>query len=168
MAKFMCMTQASPASARRDVPGPTANDLRIADLVHAAASTVAPRRVDRGTAGRFGDRKVFVSDLWDAMVRIDATQGGFLTEGCGLGDLKAWLLCAMRLMDAAGAPLVLLSRADLVAAMDPASIARSEIDGGGCRFHFLVDRQAAPEDYLPRRSARVPTFSARPTHVSCA
>jgi len=162
------MTQASAASARCDVPGPTAHDLRIADLVHAAASTVAPRRIGGRAAGRFGDRKVFISDLWNEMVRLDATEGGFRTQGCDIGDLKAWLLRAMRLTDAAGAPLVLLSRADLVAAMDPASVARSEIDGGGCRFHFLVDRQAAPEDYLPRRSARVPTFSARPTHVSCA
>jgi len=162
------MTQANLTGAQCDAFGPTHNDLRIAALVHAAASTVAPRRVDRGAAGRFGDRKVFISDLWDAMVRIDATQGGFLTEGCGLGDLKAWLLCAMRLMDAAGAPLVLLSRADLVAAMDPASVARSEIDGGGCRFHFLIDRHAAPDQYLPRRPAYAPTVASRSNHVARA
>jgi hypothetical protein len=146
----------------------TDHDLRIATLVHAAAATVKARVVNGGAAGRFGDRKVFVADLWDAMIGLDATEGGFRTQGCDIGDLKTWLLRAMRLTDAAGAPLVLLSRADLVAAMDSSSVARSEIDGGSFRFHFVIDRLAAPEDYLPRRSARVPTFSARPAHAPCA
>jgi hypothetical protein len=168
MIRFMRMTQASPASARGDVPSPTANDLRIADLVHAAASTVAPRRVDGRAAGRFGERKVFIDDLWNAMLRLDASEGGFRTQGCDIGDLKAWLLRAMRLTDAADAPLVLLSRADLVAAMDPASVARSEIDGGGCRFHFLVDCQAAPEQYVPPRRAFTPIASSWSAHVARA
>src|SRR6266481_2070176 len=118
---LMCMTQTDCTGAL----DATDHDLRIATLVHAAAATVKPRVINGGAAGRFGDRKVFIADLWDAMVRLDASEGGFRTQGCDIGDLKAWLLYAMRLMDAAGAPLVLLSRADLVAAMDPASVARS-------------------------------------------
>jgi len=152
------MMQSNPTEARFDARGPVTTDLLIADLVHAAAASVAPVKIAGRAAGRFG-RKVFIADLWDAMVRVDTARAGSLTEGCDLGSLKAWLLRAMRLTDGTGAPLVLLARADLVAAMDHATVRRSETCGDGCCFHFVIDRHAAPEEYLPRRSPRPSAYA---------
>jgi len=114
---------------------PTHNDLEITSLVHRALSAVRD-------AGRFGDRKVFIASLWTTMLAIEAATGGTLTEGCTIAHFKAWLLGAMRLtIDGiqGGAPLVVLCRADLVAAMDPALVAASETLANGASFHFVVD-----------------------------
>lgn len=72
-------------------------------------------------AGRFGDRKVFIASLWTQMLGIEAQTGGIiLTDGATIEHLKAWFLRARLLTRDGtedGARLVLLCRADLVAAM---------------------------------------------------
>ncbi|TMQ11239.1 MAG: hypothetical protein E6J90_22500 [Deltaproteobacteria bacterium] len=87
------------------------------EVVRAAAAT---------TEGWFGDRKVFVSAVWDQLRREPRW------SGLALAEFKARLLAAHR----AGA--LTLARADLVAAMDPALVAASEIAADGASFHFLV------------------------------
>jgi len=76
--------------------------------------------------GRFGDRKVFVSALWD---RVGAELG------MSLAEFKAWLVAQHR------AGTLRLARADLVAAMDPKLVASSEIRIPGAEFHFVVDSE---------------------------
>ena len=73
-----------------------------------------------GTASGYGDNKVFVSEVY----RI----GGFEMS---LDAFKTQLLAAQR------AGLVSLSRADLVEAMDPALVAKSEVRYLGAAFHFV-------------------------------
>ncbi len=77
-------------------------------------------------SGRFGDRKVFVSALWDRV-------GEEL--GMSLAEFKLWLVAQHR------AGTLRLARADLVAAMDPELVARSEIRVQGAEFHFVVDSE---------------------------
>jgi hypothetical protein len=81
--------------------------------------------------GWFGDRKVFVSAVWDQL-RKDPQW-----VELGLAGFKAQLLAAHR------AGELSLARADLVAAMDPALVAASEIIADGASFHFLVQERAA-------------------------
>ncbi|HEX3478152.1 MAG TPA: hypothetical protein VHT91_24190 [Kofleriaceae bacterium] len=101
---------------REDAPAPFAEAvLRAADAV-----------VD----GWFGDRKVFVSAVWDQLRRDPRW------AGLGLAGFKAELVAAHR----AGA--LTLARADLVAAMDPAQVAASEIAVDGASFHFIVKERA--------------------------
>jgi hypothetical protein len=101
---------------RGDAPAPFAEAvLRAADAV-----------VD----GWFGDRKVFVSAVWDQLRRDPRW------AGLGLAGFKAELVAAHR----AGA--LTLARADLVAAMDPALVAASEIAVDGASFHFVVKERA--------------------------
>ncbi|HSR97717.1 MAG TPA: hypothetical protein VLM79_11735 [Kofleriaceae bacterium] len=76
--------------------------------------------------GRFGDRKIFVSAVWDQL-RTDPPWAAL-----ALDDFKARLVAAHR------AGELTLARADLVAAMDPALVAASEIAADGASFHFLV------------------------------
>lgn len=78
------------------------------------------------TVGWFGDRKVFVSALWDAL------RGEPRWAAITLDDFKARLVAAHR------AGELTLVRADLVAAMDPELVAASEIAVDGASFHFLV------------------------------
>lgn len=49
--------------------------------------------------------------------------------------------------------LIVLCRADLVAAMDPALVAASETTTDGAVFHFALDPQMARPDYVPRKAA---------------
>jgi len=80
--------------------------------------------------GRFGDRKVFVSAVWGELRRdprwADLALAGF----------KGRLLAAYRARE------LVLARADLVAAMDPALVAASEIAADGASFHFIVKEPA--------------------------
>jgi hypothetical protein len=111
------------------------SDIQIASLVNEALGEV-PR------AARFGDRKVFISALWPVVLELDAKTGGFRTDGCTLEDFKDWLLRG-RLLTRDDtdrvSPLVVLARADLVAAMDPGMVAASETAADGATFHFVVD-----------------------------
>jgi hypothetical protein len=127
---------------------PTHNDLEITRLVHRALTDVQD-------AGRFGDRKVFIASLWAKMLDIETQTGGTLTDGAMLEHFKAWLV-ASRLLTSDGTEdgtrLVVLCRADLVAAMDPALVAASETATDGAVFHFIVDPEMAREDYVPRKA----------------
>jgi hypothetical protein len=76
--------------------------------------------------GRFGDRKVFVSAVWEELHKQPPW------AALALDDFKARLVAAHR------AGELTLARADLVAAMDPALVAASEIAADGASFHFLV------------------------------
>ncbi len=100
----------------QEVPLHAAHDF-TADLKRIAAST---------TRGVFGDRKVFISSLWDEL-RRDRHWASL-----SLVDFKTRLVAAQR----AGA--LELARADLVAAMDPELVAASEIRDGGASFHFML------------------------------
>jgi len=134
---------------------PTHNDLEITSLVHRALSAVRD-------AGRFGDRKVFIASLWTTMLAIEAAMSGTLTEGCTIAHFQAWLLRARLLTrdgTQEGARLVVLCRADLVAAMDPALVAASETVTDGAAFHFVLDPRIAVTEYAPR-NASVSTASA--------
>src|SRR5882672_946552 len=131
---------------------PTHNDVEIARLVHRAMGDIQD-------AGRFGDRKVFIASLWTRMVAIEAQTGGTLTEGATIEHFKAWLLRSRLLTRDGteyGARLIVLCRADLVAAMDPALVAASETTTDGAVFHFALDPQVARADYAPRK-ATVPS-----------
>jgi hypothetical protein len=85
----------------------------------------------RVTDGRFGDRKVFVSAVWHELRRDPRW------SGLALAGFKGRLLEAFR------AHQLVLARADLVAAMDPALVAASEIAADGASFHFIVKEPAA-------------------------
>jgi hypothetical protein len=139
---------------------PLHNDLEIASLAHRALAAVQD-------AGRFGDRKVFISALWAMMLRLDAETGDKLTNAAALEDFKKWLLRSRRLtrngLDQ-GAPLVVLARADLVAAMDYQIVAASETLADGAEFHFVLDPAVAHEAYAPQPptpKAFVPTTRGR-------
>jgi hypothetical protein len=127
---------------------PTYNDLEIARLMYRAMADVQD-------AGRFGDRKVFIASLWGRMIAIEAQTGGILTEGATIEHFKAWLLRSRLLTcdgTEYGARLIVLCRADLVAAMDPALVAASETTTDGAVFHFALDPQVARADYAPRKA----------------
>jgi len=131
---------------------PTHNDLEIANLVHRALAAVQG-------VGRFGDRKVFIASLWTMMLHIEAQTGGTLTCGASLDHFKAWLLRSLRITrdgTERGAPLVVLARADFVAAMDPTMVAASEAITDGASFHFVLDPAVACSEYEPRTQARKP------------
>ena len=96
------------------------------------------------------------------MRHLDAETGGRLTAGCALDHFKSWLLGGRHLTyDGSdnGAPLVVLARADFVAAMDHTVVAASEIVADGATFHFVLDPAVALDVYAPRRpvKAYVPT-----------
>jgi hypothetical protein len=81
---------------------------------------------DAAREGVFGDRKVFISAVWDALRAMPAW------ASLELDELKGRLLAAHRSRE------LVLARADLVAAMDPARVATSETRTDGATFHFVV------------------------------
>jgi hypothetical protein len=130
---------------------PTHNDVAITDLVHRALADVED-------AGRFGDRKVFIASLWTKMLGMEAQIGGTLTDGATIEHFKAWLLLTRlftRDGTEDGARLIVLCRADLVAAMDPARVAASETLADGAAFHFVLDPAIARQDYASRIRSQV-------------
>lgn len=128
---------------------PTHHDLELATLVRRALASVQD-------GGRFGDRKVFIASLWIAMLCIEAEAGGTLIDGATLQHFKAWLLRSRLLTrdgTMEGERLVVLCRADLVAAMDPALVAASEAVTDGATFHFVIDPAIGGDEYAPRSRA---------------
>jgi hypothetical protein len=122
-----------PASEPRAQPQPSRDATPAiaaagaADRGGSAAFADGVERAARATAeGWFGDRKVFVSAVWDQLRRDPGW------APLALDDFKARLVAAHR------AGLLELARADLVAAMDPALVAASEITADGASFHFVV------------------------------
>lgn len=83
------------------------------------------------THGVFGDRKVFISSVWDELRRQPTWSA--LT----LDEFKARLVTAHRAGD------LVLARADLVAAMNPELVAASETTTDGASFHFIVRETAS-------------------------
>ncbi|MCW5802476.1 MAG: hypothetical protein KIT31_08815 [Deltaproteobacteria bacterium] len=76
--------------------------------------------------GVFGDRKVFISSVWDSLQRRPQW------SALGVSEFKERLVAAHR------AGELVLERADLVTLMDPALVAASETTYGSTRFHFIV------------------------------
>lgn len=81
--------------------------------------------------GVFGERKVFISAIWE-MLRARPAWAGL-----GLDELKVRLVEAHRNRE------LVLARADFVAAMDPALVAASETRTDGATFHFVVREPVA-------------------------
>jgi hypothetical protein len=79
--------------------------------------------------GRFGPRKVFVSAIWNALPRV--TRNAYT-----VAEFKSRLVAAHR------AALLSLSRADLVAAMEPTRVEASEIVYECATWHFVNDAYA--------------------------
>ena len=76
--------------------------------------------------GIFGDRKVFISTIWDALHALPRW------SALDRDDFKAQLVEAHRKRE------LVLARADLVAAMNPELVAASETRADGATFHFVV------------------------------
>ncbi|HET9627227.1 MAG TPA: hypothetical protein VFP84_37965 [Kofleriaceae bacterium] len=104
----------------------------------AAPSLIADvRRIVADATGDavFGDRKVFISRVWDALHATAAW------ANLALADFKHQLLALHRQQ------ALVLARADLVSAMDPALVDASETRTDGATFHFIVrdpDRKVIP------------------------
>jgi len=125
---------AAPVHAGSDAAAPAApvragSPDERADAPESFAAAVL-RAADAVVDGWFGDRKVFVSAVWDQLRRDPRW------AGLGLAGFKADLVAAHRAGELA------LARADLVAAMDPALVAASEIAVDGASFHFVVKERA--------------------------
>jgi hypothetical protein len=140
----MCMTAIHSQRAPQAV---TARDVELATLVHHSISVV-------DSAGRFGPRKVFISALWVTMLGLDAAAVSRLVGE--LGAFKRWLLGAQHLTrsDSERAPLVVLARADLVAAMDSTLVAESETLADGASYHFVLDPVSTSDAYAPHAASR--------------
>ncbi len=102
-------------------------------------------------AERFGDRKVFLSDAWrqariewlaaDPEVGRDAAHDIVdLEDRSGSGRLRSMSMDEWKdlMVEWQREGKVQMARADLVAAMDPAKVAGSEIDARGATFHFII------------------------------
>jgi hypothetical protein len=96
--------------------------LTVCSLADFVAITLAAVRTV-GTSGRFG-RKVYVSALAGALG---------VNPGAPLDLFKR------RLFDAHRARFLVLSRADLVSAMNPEAVELSSIKVSGAEFHFVAD-----------------------------
>lgn len=94
----------------------------VAPALIAAARAAAQDASD----GVFGDRKVFISSVWDALRQRAAW------SALALDDFKQQLVAAHRNQQ------LVLARADLVSAMDPALVEASETRTDGATFHFIV------------------------------
>lgn len=122
------------AAKQLDAPRPELRALRDALVRNwLQGRELAPRFADNvrdvarsTTSGVFGDRKVFISSVFDELRRHPTWAS--LT----LADFKAQLVRAHRAGD------VVLARADLVAAMNPDLVAASETQAEGASFHFIV------------------------------
>lgn len=113
---------------------------RTAHVRRVCRVIVAKQGVDGKPSTRFGE-KLFISAVWNALV--DDGQADFDT----LSVFKHWLLQSMLRADDSGTTLMVLARADLVAAMDHEAVVTSELTDRGATFHFLLDIELAPECY---------------------
>jgi len=82
--------------------------------------------------GRFGDNKVFIHHVWKQL------QGETHLPVHSLEEFK------QRLVEANHVGLLFLSRADLVQAMDPADVHKSEAQYLGAVFHFIRTEGGRP------------------------
>jgi hypothetical protein len=100
---------------------PTEQDIRPEDSVASFAEHVLT--VARALpTGRFGQNKVFISHVWKALQPEWGSREAF----------------DVALLEANRTRHLSLTRADLVAAMDPHDVAESEVRSYGASFHFVV------------------------------
>lgn len=97
----------------------------LAELAAAARRAVVA--IGHDANQRYGLRKVFLAAVHAAL------------GGEGAIHLEAF---KRRMVSAHRAGLLVLARADLVAAMPRAAVASSEVSDGGAEFHFLLDDAA--------------------------
>jgi hypothetical protein len=109
----------SPDRAPARGPETSSNGQQEEELSSFAARVIEAAR--RAKEGRFGDNKVYISEVHHAL-------------GGGDADLDAF---KTRLVEAQRVGLVNLSRADLVEAMDPQCVRASETRYLDARFHFV-------------------------------
>jgi hypothetical protein len=136
------LTESLPSSAASGVssgPGddteawqiaPSANkNMTSGGLDDAVVARVAAK-IERAASGprarAFGRNKVFIASVWESLA-VDPE-----VRALGEGGFKALLVEAHR------RGLVDLSRADLVAAMDPKDVAASETRHRNATYHFIV------------------------------
>ena len=107
----------------------------------AAAARRAVAAIGHDANQRYGLRKVFLAAVHAAL------------GGEGAIHLEAF---KQRMVSAHRAGLLVLARADLVAAMPRAAVASSEVSDGGAEFHFVLDDAArdpwADDAASPERS----------------
>lgn len=111
---------------RRKVKGadvPAAAPVRPSRPPEDPVALVRRTAVEMGSEGRFHS-KVYIAAIWDAV-------GDQL--GMSLPEFKKWLLEQLR------RGTILLARGDLIGAMNPDLVARSEIRDKGATFHFVMD-----------------------------
>ncbi len=109
-------TAEEPPPAHAPKP-PSLNPAEIADRAKAAARDCP--------TGRHGDRKVFIAHVWDRL-RSEPEFAGI--------DLDTF---KQAIAEANNLRLIDLARADLVQAMDPDDVRRSEVGHLGATFHFI-------------------------------
>jgi len=97
----------------------------LSDLAAAVRRAVAA--IGHDANQRYGTRKVFLAAVHAAL------------GGEGAIDLEAF---KRRMVTAHRAGLLVLARADLVAAMPRGALAASEVTEGGAEFHFVLDDAA--------------------------
>jgi hypothetical protein len=100
---------------------------KIATRIRETLPTVLSAVRSMPPSGRFGPGDVFISSVYDRV-------GNKI--GMTLDQFKRWLVVQNRLQNLS------LHRADMVDAMDPRKVDRSEIDDLGAQFHFIRDRDA--------------------------
>lgn len=143
--KQLAIAAASPVAlvrqiASKAVGAPNTDLAKLRDSVVRHWLTDAPaaslvddlRRVVAAATGDavFGDRKVFIARAWDAVRALPAW------SALPLAEFKHHLLALHRQQ------AVVLARADLVSAMDPALVEASETRTDGASFHFIVRQPA--------------------------
>jgi CheY-like chemotaxis protein len=126
-----------PTSPPRAVALPRVETIRplstrdVADAVLAVMPTITNAvNADGRVRERFGDRKVFISAIWR---RLSADPR---FRGMALAQFKRHLIDAHR------QSMLVMARADLVAAMDHDEVMGSETDAGGATFHVVIDPTA--------------------------
>jgi len=113
------------AGLARQASGLTLTTCSLADLAAAARRAVVA--IGHDANERFGARKVFLA-------AVHAALGG----ECAI-ELEAF---KRRMVTAHRAGLLVLARADLVAAMPRGAVAASAVSDGCAEFHFLLDDAA--------------------------
>jgi hypothetical protein len=114
--------RAAVQAARRPVQAPAP----VPDLLSAVKNAVRTMPA----TGRFGNEKVFISEVWKRVAHDRDL------ASMGLPAFKKWLIVANRNRQ------VDLARADLIGAMNRDQVMESEIEDRGATFHFIIDRDA--------------------------
>jgi hypothetical protein len=143
---------AGPRNARPRIVGPrTVEDVDLpsfAMMVEALAADIEPDPTPEGLArGRFGDRKVFIAAIRRA---LRATKYASLSR-TAIDEL---------LFRAHRERLLVLERADFVAAMDPVEVRDSEFTYGGiAQFHFVVVEPDTARNASTHRAFTLVTYA---------